>query len=379
MPETVFTNARIVMRDEVIEGSLAISGAEIKDVSAGRVRSTSAIDCEGDLLVPGLVELHTDNLERHMMPRPKASWPAGSAAINHDREIIAAGITTVYNALTIGHVRPTSTAEGLGAMLSALDRQAASGALKAEHRLHLRCEVSGSDLMDLLEPLIDHPSVGLMSVMDHTPGQRQFVSLEQYTTYYQGKYALTDEALRRFIIERREDFERYGVAQRRKVVDMARERGLPLASHDDATFDHVAEAANDSVVIAEFPTTIEAAQACRTHDLAVLMGAPNVVRGGSHSGNVAARELARLGCLDILSSDYVPASLLFGALMLTEGEDGIALPQAIGMVTTVPARRLGLDDRGEIAAGKRADLVRFRPDAAGPVVREVWREGERVA
>lgn len=379
MAEIVFTNARIVLADQVIVGTVAVENGLIADVSTGASSLPGAIDCEGDYLIPGLVELHTDNLERHMMPRPKTSWPSRAAAINHDREVVSAGITTVYNALSIGHIRPTGTADGLEAMLEAVRSQGEAGALKAEHRLHLRCEVSGCDVLTLLEPLVDDPLVGLVSIMDHTPGQRQFASIEAYATYYQGKYGLSDQGLDAFIAERLEDHARYAERHRHIVVEMARERGIALASHDDATPEHVAEAVRDGVTIAEFPTTLAAAKACHEGGLAVLMGGPNVVRGGSHSGNVAARALAEAGRLDILSSDYVPASLLYGALLLAETTEAIEIADAVAMISRIPARQLGLDDRGEIAPAKRADLVRFLWSDAGPVIREVWREGRRVA
>lgn len=380
MAETIYTNANIVLADEVVSGTLAFDEAGISGISSGLSGLPGATDCGGDYVIPGLVELHTDNLERHMMPRPKAYWPPHAAIINHDREISASGITTVFNALSVGHVHAgTRRLETLAPMLDAVESQSRAGSLKAEHRLHLRCEVSCGTLLELAEPLMGGPLVGLVSVMDHTPGQRQFASLEQYAVYYQGKYGMSDEELQRFITERMEDHRLHAGTNRRTIVAMARERGIPLASHDDATPDHVAEAMEDGVAIAEFPTTVEAAQASHDNGLAVLMGAPNVVRGGSHSGNVSAGTLAKAGHLDILSSDYVPASLLYGAMRLAETVDAISVPDAIATVSRTPARQIGLDDRGEIAEGRRADLVRFRQTEAGPVIRAVWREGERVA
>ncbi|MSP67657.1 MAG: hypothetical protein EXQ96_06095 [Alphaproteobacteria bacterium] len=163
------------------------------------------------------------------------------------------------------------------------------------------------------------------------------------------------------------------------IVTAYRARGLPLASHDDATLDHVDQAAADGMVIAEFPTTEAAARASHGHGLAVLMGAPNVVRGGSHSGNIGASTLAGAGLLDILSSDYVPASLLMAACQLAREAPGWALPAAIAAVTAAPAAAVGLDERGEIALERRADLVRVDHRHGTPIVRTVWREGRRIA
>src|SRR5262249_41849431 len=152
----------------------------------------------------------------------------------------------------------------------------------------------------------------------------------------------------------------------------------PLASHDDTTLEHVAEAIRDGVAIAEFPTTLEAAEALHAAGIRVLMGAPNLVRGGSHAGNIATVQLAEAGFLDILSSDYVPSSLLMAALALPERVPSIDLPAAIRMVTKTPAEAVGLHDRGEIAAGKRCDLLRVRVAQGVPAVRAAWRAGHRV-
>ena len=150
-----------------------------------------------------------------------------------------------------------------------------------------------------------------------------------------------------------------------------------LASHDDSTADQVAVSHGHGARLAEFPTTIEAAAACREAGIAVIMGAPNVVRGGSHSGNVSAMDLAERDLLDILSSDYVPGALLLAAVQLGEAWDDMA--RGLGTVTRAPARATGLDDRGEIAEGLRADLLRFRLVSNVPVTRGLWVQGARVA
>jgi alpha-D-ribose 1-methylphosphonate 5-triphosphate diphosphatase len=381
MTEKLLTNARIVLADRVIEGgTLVVRDGVIAEFGEDRISAPQALDCEGDLLLPGLIELHTDNLERHIMPRPEAYWPADAAVMGHDREIAAAGITTVFNALCVGEVHSRSMrVQLLNEMSDAIEEQMASGALKVDHYFHWRCEISFGGMLDLLEPLMDYPRLRLLSVMDHTPGQRQFMDLSTYRMYYQGKFRMTDEEMQAFIDERVADQKLHSARNRAAVVAYGRERGMRLASHDDATPAHVEEALADGMVIAEFPTTVDAATASHKAGMNVLMGAPNVVRGKSHSGNVSARHLGALGVLDILSSDYVPGSLLYGALLLESAETGISLPQAVATVTRNPARAVGLDDRGEIAPGKRADLVRCKPTKGAPIIRDVWREGEKVA
>jgi alpha-D-ribose 1-methylphosphonate 5-triphosphate diphosphatase len=220
--------------------------------------------------------------------------------------------------------------------------------------------------------------VGLMSLTDHTPGARQFVDLAAWRTYYGGKSGLPEAALDCFMERKRAQFAANYSSNRAALVTLARLRSVVMASHDDATPQHVEESIADGASVAEFPTTLEAAAASHAAGIAVLMGAPNVVRGGSHSGNIAAESLAREGVLDILSSDYVPASLLMGGFELARRIEGYDLSAALNTVTLHPARATGLSDRGRIAAGLRADLVRIRMSNDLPVVREVYRVGQRV-
>jgi alpha-D-ribose 1-methylphosphonate 5-triphosphate diphosphatase len=252
--------------------------------------------------------------------------------------------------------------------------------LRCDHFLHLRCEVPMPDVIAETTELIGRPDVRLLSLMDHTPGQRQFRDEEKLRTYYRGKSGgLTDAALDVLFDKRRDYAARYGAKNYRTLVELARQHGVPIASHDDTTAEHVTQSVQDGVAIAEFPTTFDAAKALHAAGVRVLMGAPNLVRGGSHSGNVGTAELAQAGVLDVLSSDYVPASLLMAAFALPNAVPSIALPSAVRAVTKTPAEAVGLSDRGEIAIGKRADLVRVRFARDLPVVRSVWRAGQRVA
>jgi len=378
MSEQIVKNARLVLADAVVHGHIRLVDSRIDSIGTGPL-AAAGLDLEGDYLLPGLVELHTDNLERHVTPRPGVIWPMQQAVLAHDAQIAAAGITTVFDAIALGDVLPTSfRTENLDTMADGIESMQATGLLRADHLLHLRCEVCYPSLPNLLEPLIDRPTVRLASLMDHTPGQRQFVSMEKYASYYQVKFSFTDEQFSEFVETRREEQRRYAVRHRHHVVEACHARGIALASHDDATEAHVAEAERDGVCVAEFPTTVEAAAASRRAGMSVMMGAPNLIRGGSHSGNVSARDLAARGLIDIVSSDYVPTSLLPAAFLMAELIDGIDLPRAIATLSKGPAAAVGLTDRGEIAPGKRADLVRVHPSEAGPIVRTVWREGARV-
>jgi alpha-D-ribose 1-methylphosphonate 5-triphosphate diphosphatase len=215
--------------------------------------------------------------------------------------------------------------------------------------------------------------------MDHAPGQRQFASFDAYAVYYMGKLKMSEEQFRAYCQKRMAQSAENSAPNRAAIAEACQARGIILASHDDATTAHVDEAISQGIRVAEFPTTMEAAKASKGAGLGVLMGAPNVMRGGSHSGNVSARALAEDGLLDILSSDYIPFSLIQSAFFLGEVVDAISLPQAVAMVSKTPAEAVGLTDRGVIEIGRRADLVRVRVDEHVPVVRTVWREGRRVA
>jgi alpha-D-ribose 1-methylphosphonate 5-triphosphate diphosphatase len=376
--ELVLTNARVVMRSSVFFGTVHAAGGRIAGIDTGRSTVPTAADLEGDFLIPGLVDIHTDNLERHLEPRPGVAWPSFAALISHDRQIAAAGVTTVFNALCVGDQRRghARRQDALEQALRATERAQAEGLLKSEHFLHLRCEASADEVVQTFERLVDDPSVRLVSLMDHTPGQRQWNNIAKWREFYLSSNISAGEL--DAIYERRS---RQGAviaaAARRDIARICRERGLILASHDDTTAAHVREAAANGVTISEFPTTAVAAQLARSANMRVVMGAPNVVLGGSHSGNVSARELITAGLVDGLASDYVPISLMQACLLLHEAM-GLTMPAAVAKASAHPASMVGLDDRGEIAPGRRADLVWVKACDHTPAIRGVWREGRRV-
>ncbi|WP_296187525.1 alpha-D-ribose 1-methylphosphonate 5-triphosphate diphosphatase [Pseudomonas sp. UBA1879] len=383
--EQILTNARIVTADQVFTGTVVLRDGLISDVQTGVSAVPQARNLDGDYLLPGLVELHTDNLEKHLSPRPGVDWPSASAVMSHDAQIIAAGITTVFDALSIGDVNPKGKRmQQLPGMVEAIAKANAADMTRAEHRLHLRCEVCHPDTLSVFRDLVEQPLVQLVSTMDHSPGQRQFALESKYREYYMGKYHLNSEQMDEFIVEQVANSKIYSDRYRKAIVDICLARGLSVASHDDATVEHVEESAGYGMTIAEFPTTLEAAQACRRLDMNVLMGAPNIVRGGSHSGNIAAATLAKEGLLDILSSDYYPASLLQAAFTLgaqldeDQPEIGTGLAKAVTTVSLAPARSAGLRDRGEIRVGLRADLIHARAVGNLPVIQQVWRQAKRV-
>jgi alpha-D-ribose 1-methylphosphonate 5-triphosphate diphosphatase len=378
--ELVLTDARVVTPDAVVHGTVVVRDGTVAGVSAGPSRAAGALDLEGDLLIPGLVEIHTDNLERHMQPRPGVYWPSPrAAALAHDAQVAAAGITTVLDAIAVGEYGDGGERRRmLVDAVEAVGTAQAEGLFRADHRLHLRCEVSDAGVIGLFERMADHPLVRLVSLMDHTPGQRQWADLSTYRRFMTKLKSWSQAEFDEHLRERLRVHAAYAAPNRARVLEMSRQRGFVVASHDDTVAEHVDEAAADGLTVSEFPTTLAAAERARLKGLSIVMGAPNVVRGGSHSGNVSALDLAEVGLLDGLSSDYVPASLLHAAFVL-HGRAGIALPDAVATVTRRPAAMVGLDDRGAIVPGLRADLVRVRVVDDLPVVRAVWRGGVRVS
>ena len=378
----IFKNARMVLRDEVVQGSLAADNGIISAV-AGATSVTGGVDLEDDFLLPGLVEMHTDNFERHLMPRPKVHWAELPALLAHDAEIAAAGITTVFDALGVGEADPESLrGSAWSDALATIENCTQKGLLRADHHLHVRCELPAPNTIELFEPFQGHSRLSLISLMDHTPGQRQWENIEQARVYYTGKKGWSQQKFEQQVAHASELQAQFAEPHRRYFVDYCRVHGIALASHDDTTAEHVQQAHAEGAGMSEFPTTVTAAREAHKHGLCTVMGGPNVVRGGSHSGNVAAVDLARLGLLDILSSDYVPGSLLSAVMTLVQ-QGVMAWPQAVATVTCAPALATGFSDRGTIESGLRADLIQVHiaelPNGTShAVVRAVWREGRRV-
>lgn len=318
MEQRIFSEA-IVTPAGLVAGEVLIRDGLIAAIDRRPGPSVQALDWRGDWLVPGLVDIHTDNLEKHYQPRPGALWDAYGAALAHDGQCAAAGITTVLDSLSLhGRKEGLDREQALGPMIAGVDAAQADGALRAEHLLHLRCEVTNPALLSLLEPHADNPRLKLLSVMDHTPGQRQSTNVAglQARMVEAGH---SDAEIEEMLSLRHAGRDpSVAESNRRSVVAFARKYGVPLCAHDDATVEHVEEAHRDGSVIAEFPVTMEAARLSKTYGMAICMGGPNFVRGSSHSGNLSARECAEHDLLDILASDYVPLSMLRSAFMLID-------------------------------------------------------------
>jgi alpha-D-ribose 1-methylphosphonate 5-triphosphate diphosphatase len=376
--ELAFRNARVVTAEDSFLGSVLVRDGIIVSVDYGV--SQIGEDLGGDVLMPGVIDLHTDNLERHFFPRPNIGWDPVSAAVTHDGCCLSVGVTTVFDSLSIGSFNAGASRDhdNLTRLADGLTQARDSDLLKADHKLHWRCETPANDLPDRLEVFAKHPMTALLSVMDHTPGQRQYRNLANHLANWRAG-GMSDQDIDKRMVEIRERQSRNAIPHRRLVAEVAASRQIPLASHDDEDPDHIDSAADLGATVAEFPVTIEAARQARERGMIIVMGGPNLIRGGSYSGNVPAADLAKADLLDAFASDYVPRSLIECAFALTQPEFDWSLARAVATVTAGPARAAQLNDRGTIAPGRRADLLRVRVNGDLPMVQEVWVEGARRA
>ena len=378
MTETILTNALLVLPGEVVPGTLVIRDGRIAEVQPGRSHAASAVDLDGDHLMPGVVDVHTDNLERQVEPRVSARWPSRSAMLAHDAQCAAAGVTTVLDALCLGDLGfEKERVKTFRDAVVDLDALTGTGVLKSDHFLHLRCELPAVEMMELVDPVADHPLVRMVSLMDHSPGVGQYANMDRYRAMRR-RAGLGDEEIERRIAHLLEQRARLRDPNRQALLKRVAHLDIELASHDDRTEEEIAENIADGIRISEFPVSMVAANAARASGMQIIAGAPNIVRGGSHSGNVSAADLVRAGRVDAFASDYVPAALVECAWICV-AQTGVSLSEAVGFITDRPARMSRLADRGRLEAGLRADLVRVRVHGGMPVVRQVWREGERVS
>ncbi|MCB8880555.1 alpha-D-ribose 1-methylphosphonate 5-triphosphate diphosphatase [Acidisoma cellulosilytica] len=378
MTQIVLTNATIILEDDSLRGTVVVQDGVIRDIVYGKVVAAGAVDLDGDILMPGIIDLHTDNLERQVLPRPGARWPSRSAFLAHDAQCAVAGVTTVFDALCVGNLnfdnedRIRTFQDGV----TDLTALAETGLFKADHLLHLRCEMPATDMLRLAAPVLDHPLTRMVSLMDHTPGVGQYADLERFRQ----RRAVDGTSLAQVdaeIAELQAQRTRLRAPNRQALLELVRARNLVIASHDDETIEEIEANVADGIGISEFPVRLAAAKRAKALGMTVIAGAPNIVRGGSHSGNVSAADLIAADAVDALASDYVPPALLEAAFAIADS--GVPLHRAIGFVTSGPARMARLDDRGRIAPGLRADLVQVRRVGSLAAAVAVWRQGQRVA
>jgi alpha-D-ribose 1-methylphosphonate 5-triphosphate diphosphatase len=374
------TDLRVVLPDRVLErGSIRIDGTKITEIIEGHPsRSSLGIAAHGLTAIPGVIDIHGDMLEREIEPRPGTFFPAEVAVQQLDKRLAANGITTAFAAVALGdrpdendhHVRNASR---MVEQIETLQNMRSS--LLCDILVHARVEVTHQSAVQVIAELLERSLVNLLSLMDHSPGQGQFRDMARYVRYYSKYYGgdpvqIAAEAEAR--IARGEGV--WSAAE--GVAHLARVSGVPLASHDDDTAEKVAQMIGMGASISEFPVTLEAAIAARERGLHVAMGAPNVLRGGSHSGNLAALDGIRAGAVDVLATDYHPASPVLAAFKLANTHE-LELFEAVKLISENAAKSVGLHDRGRLEPGMRADITLVE-DLNVPRVRATFREGRAI-
>lgn len=374
--KTYLINARIVLKDTIIEdGSVLIANGKITSINPDSVVADEVIDLQGKTLMPGMIDLHCDALEKEVEPRPNVHFPLDFACAQADKRNAAAGITTVYHALSFANdelgVRNNDFAADIA---RAVGNWRPHGLV--DNRVHCRYEITDETGAPVLKKLIEDDAMHLISMMDHTPGQGQFKDMAAYRDYLTQNYKKTADEVN-VIVDRKLEAASGAFMRMEELAYAAHSAGISIASHDDDSIERVETMNKIGADISEFPITLEAAQAAKKSGMSTIFGAPNILRGKSQSGSMKAIEAIHEGVADCLCADYSPASLIVAIFKIPELSE-LDLPAAVRLVTSNPAKAARLDDRGEIAVGKRADLIVIDTPAGLPQVSQVWSNGTSV-
>ncbi|MEY4529458.1 MAG: hypothetical protein RLZZ156_179 [Deinococcota bacterium] len=352
------SDVRLVMPDCVLpSASVFLENGIISQITDGAVKKPD-LHGTGLTAVAGFVDLHGDMLERELEPRPGAAFPIELALLELDKRLAAAGVTTAYAAISFSehrakHLRSEERAKEIVEGVAGLRE-----ALLTDMRIHARFEITNHRAAPILKSLLHAKMVDMVSLNDHTPGQGQYRDIEKFVSYisqWQGKTREEVESNVRERMQRVSDAPpAWDVIE--EITALTRQAGMVVASHDDDSPEKVQLVQSVGASLSEFPVTLEAAKAAKVHGMQIIMGAPNALRGGSHSGNLSAIKALEYGVLDILASDYYPAAMLRAALEIAK-KGLLPLPEAMNLVSLNPARAVGMQDRGSLEVGKRADLV----------------------
>ncbi len=377
MTQQYITNAQLVLADQVLDNaSLLIEDGLIKAINPESVADTiEIIDAAGRIVMPGMIDLHCDALEKEVEPRPNVHFPLDYAVAQADKRNATAGITTVYHAIAFANdelgVRNNDFAASIA---RAVHAWAPHGLI--DNRVHCRYEITDESGLPVLLDLIANDDMHLLSLMDHTPGQGQFKDMAAYRDYLARSYKKTDAELD-VIIDKKLGAAGGAFERAKTLIAAAHDKGVSVASHDDDTRERIETMSGLDVQISEFPINMEAASAAREMGMSTVFGAPNILRGKSQSGSMKALDAIKAGVADCLCADYAPAALIVAVIKLPSLTD-IDLASAVRLVTLNPAKAAGLNDRGEIAVGKRADLIMVDMPAGLPQVSRVWLNGQTV-
>ncbi|GAB5494239.1 MAG: alpha-D-ribose 1-methylphosphonate 5-triphosphate diphosphatase [Phototrophicaceae bacterium] len=379
------SNLKIVLSDTTLEhGSIRIEDGLIVEIIEGKA-PIPVPNLHGLTLIPGLIDLHGDMLERDVQPRPTARFPTEIGLLELDKRLAGAGITTAYAAISFAwRGNDLRSQESATEMIKTLNRL--NDKTLVDMYVHARFEVTNPSTGPILNELLEQKLVQLVSIMDHTPGQGQYGDIDRYLNFMH-KWLGVDikslgtskeeilEKMKNNIVEQAEAPRDWDVV--RSVIDTALKHNIPVASHDDDTIEKVAEQADLGVSISEFPVSKEAAQAAKDNGMWVIMGSPNAYRGRSTSDNLSAMDAINNGLVDILATDYYPAAMLHTAFKLYR-DNIMPLHESIKLVSTNAAAAMQLNDRGRIEVGYSADLILVQENTKFPQVRGTFRKGQPI-
>ena len=374
-------NAHIIQPEQIIEGNLVIKDQFITEINNNvNIDETSfdlIHDAEGSYILPGIIDIHADDIEKELQPRPTSVFPINYAFRESEKKLIGKGITTMFHSLAIydGNYfggKSIRTKEYVENISDWINRNRHNGLI--HHRFHLRYEVDNLLGVDYVKDLLKNDQVDLISFMDHTPGQGQYRNIEKFKEALKDYDKIGPEIADK-LIQDRINAPKISKETLEEIAKIAKMHNVGVASHDDDTIEKINWNLSWGATISEFPITIEVAKYAKQNGLAVMVGSPNIILGGSHSGNLSAAEAIIADCVDILCSDYKPSSIL-GSIFYMNHKHQIPLEKMVAMATINPAKAVNIDDQyGALEVGKKFDAIQVTLIDEIPVVERVWVDG----
>lgn len=372
--KTCLTHARVVLPDDILNDvALIIEDGIISAIDPQSTAADEIIDLDGKLLMPGMIDLHCDALEKEVEPRPNVHFPLDFACAQADKRNAAAGITTVYHALSFANDELGVRNNEFAAQIARAVHEWQPHGL-VDNRVHCRYEITDESGLAILKELLQEQSMHLISMMDHTPGQGQFKDMAAYQDYLTRTYKKTADEVT-VIVERKLEAATGAFQRMVELADAAHSAEISVASHDDDSIERISTMSDIGADISEFPINLEAALAAKEAGMSTIFGAPNILRGKSQSGSMKAIDAIHHQVADCLCADYAPATLIVAVIRISEFTD-LNLPEALRLVTANPAKAAKLSDRGTIEVGKRADLIAMSEPGGLPQITDVWVHGK---